>query len=166
MTMGTYILARFCAALRTFAAERSGTMAVEFGYILPAFLVTILCVGEVALAISDQMAVQVAARAGTHYGLEKPPVQNDMSPIIAAVQAAMPARWLGGDAGGTPVIAATLVCECEFSGAIQCGNVCGKGERLQSYLKVDVTKVHKSILSFQGLKATLNLKNTSMVRLQ
>ena len=151
---------------RAFLRNRSGTIAVEFAYMMPVFLVTLMCLGEVALAISDQMSVQAAARAGTHYGLQKPPAQGDVAPVIAAVEAAMPARWISGDDGGKPVIAAAVLCECEFTGPVQCGSACAKGERSQSFLKVDVTKVHKSILSFQGLKAQLSLKNTSMVRLQ
>lgn len=151
---------------QSFRRDGSGTIAVEFAYMMPVFMVVMLCLGEVALAISDQMSVQAAARAGTHYGLQKPPLQGNVAPVIAAVEAAMPSRWISGDGGGKPIIAAAVLCECELTGPVQCGSACAKGERSQSFLKVDVTKVHKSILSFQGLKASLSLKNTSMVRLQ
>lgn len=146
-----------------FYRAQDGSIAVEFGYMLPVLLLLALTVGEAAMAISEQMSVQSAARAGTHFGLEKPPVQGDMQPIINSVKAAMPAGWSGEE---QPTITAKIVCECEFTGPVQCGASCGKDERTQSFLQVDVTKRHSTMFSFQGWKPSVTLKNTSIVRLQ
>lgn len=152
--------------LRAFADLESGAIAVEFGYLLPVLLVLILAAGEVGFAISDQLTVQAAARAGTHYGLKMPPSAGNLGPVINSVKAALPGSWQTANAVNKPVVAASIECECEFTGPIQCGLSCAKGERSQSYLKVDVSKVHASVISLRGWKPRLTLKNSSRVRLQ
>jgi len=152
--------------MRAFLRAESGAIAVEFGYLLPVLLVLILAAGEIGFAISDQLTVQAAARAGTHYGLKMPPSAGNLGPVINSVKAALPANWQTPTATNKPVVAATIECECEFTGPIQCGLACAKGERSQSYLKVDVSKVHASVISLRGWKPQLTLKNSSRVRLQ
>ena len=146
--------------------NRSGNIAVEFSLLLPVILLLALAAAEAALAISDQMTVQAAARAGTHFGLAKPPVQGDMQPIIDSVRAAVPSGWIDPKNPNKAVIAASIVCECEFTGAIQCGLACAPSERLQSYLKVDVSKIHTGLVKIRGWSATMKLQNSSLVRIQ
>lgn len=140
-----------------------GTIAVEFGMIAPIVLVMLLGVIEVSSAISQNLAVQASARAGTDFGLTKPPVQGDMQPIVGAVKAAMPAGWAAD--GSKPNVKATLVCECEVSGPVACGGQCGQDERMQTYLKVDVTKNYTPIVNFRFFSTSVVFSNTSQIRL-
>lgn len=143
-----------------------GAIAVEFGFIAPVILVMLLGIVEVALALSNNMAVQAGARAGTHFGLIKPPVQGDMAPVTAAVKAALPSEWTSAGAQDAAQINATLTCECEVSGPIACTAPCGQGEKMQTYLKVDVSKVYTPLVTLRYFATNFEFKNSSQVRLK
>lgn len=134
--------------------------------VAPVILIMLLGVVEVSIAISNSLAVQGAARAGTHFGLTKPPVQGDMAPVIASVKAALPADWTAAGAADPAVIAATVVCECEQTGAIACGATCGAGEAKQEYLKVDVSKVYKPLVALRYFSTNYKFQNSSQIRLK
>lgn len=148
-----------------FDRASDGAIAVEFGMIAPIILVMLLGVIEVSSALSQNLAVQQAARAGTDYGMTRPPLQGDMAPIVKAVKAAMPPEWVSAGTQGDPSINATLVCECEVSGPIACGNQCAANEKKQTYLKVDVSKNYTPIVTFRFFNSSFNFSNTSQVRL-
>ena len=150
---------------RSFRSSRDGSIAVEFALIAPVVLVMLLGVIEVSSAISQNLSVQASARAGTDFGLTKPPVQGNVQPIIDAVKAAMPKDWASAASGGDPAITAALVCECEVTGAIACSSECGKGELKQTFLKVDVKKTYAPLVNFRFIKPTFKFSNTSQVRL-
>jgi Flp pilus assembly pilin Flp len=150
-------------ALQRLRADCRGAMAVEFGLIAPVVMLMMLGVVEASVAISTNLEVQAAARAGTHAGFTRPPTAGDMTPIIASTKAAMPADWLSGNNAAT--VAATLACECEVTGAVACGNPCGLGEAKQTYLRVEVTKNHAPLLSTKFFSPSFQLKQMSMVRL-
>jgi hypothetical protein len=149
-----------------FFGSHEGTIAVEFGLIAPVLLVMLLGLVEVSSAISTSLSVQGAARAGTHFGLTKPPVQGDLAPVIAATRAALPAEWTGSGATDAAEVSASLVCECEVTGAIACGIACSKGEKSLTYLKVDVSKVYTPIVKLHYFTNKYAFKNSSQVRLQ
>lgn len=142
-----------------------GTIAVEFGLIAPVMLVLLLGVLEVSSAISSSLAVQGAARTGSQYGLTRPPIQGDVSGIIAATRAALPQSWASDDAASTKVNA-TVACECEVTGAIACGGTCAAGEQMMSYLKVDVARIYKPIVALRYFSTGYEFKNSSQVRLK
>lgn len=152
--------------LRQFAGSLHGTIAVEFAMMAPVVLVMALGIVEIAVATSNGLAVQSAARAGTHYGLTKPPLQGDMSQIIAAVKAAMPASWTANGAADAPVITANLVCECEQTGPVACGAPCAKDEASLTYLKVDVSKTYTPIVTLRYFTPSFQFQNSSQVRLK
>ena len=85
-----------------FSVGDQGAIAVEFGLIFPVILVMLLGIVEASAAISANLQVQGAARTGAHFGLVKPPVQGDMSPIISATRAALPAGWVSGNTDTAP----------------------------------------------------------------
>ena len=149
-----------------FASANAGTMAVEFGFIAPVVIGLLLGVVEISQAISGQLQVQAAARAGSNFGLAKPPVQGNVQPVIDSVRAALPAEWLDSANANNAVVAATILCECEVSGPAQCGAPCGAGERSQTYLRVDVTKPYTPMLQIRYLPLSFTLRDTSLVRLQ
>jgi Flp pilus assembly protein TadG len=145
-------------------ASRDGAIAVEFGLIAPVLLVMLLGLVETSSAISTSISVQGAARAGTHFGLTKPPVQGDLAPVIAATRAAMPSGWTSGDDAAK--VSASLVCECEVTGSIACGNACNANEKSLTYLKVDVSKAYTPIVKLHYFTSNYTIKNSSQVRLQ
>ena len=149
-----------------FCKAPDGVIAIEFAFIAPVMLVLMLGVIEASLAISDKLTVQSAARAGTHFGLTKPPVQGNMAPIVAAVRAAMPADWATANNGGAPQINASLYCECQVTGPAACGAPCAAGEAQMTYLKVQVQKLYKPLLSFRNFAPSFTFNNTSTVRLK
>lgn len=152
--------------VRRFAAANDGVMAVEFAFIFPVVLVMLLGLIETAMAISNNLAVQAAARAGTHFGLIKPPLQGDMQPILNSVRAALPAEWVASGAANPAQYSASLLCECELTGAIACGNPCAAGEQSLTYLKVDVSKVYTPIVTLRYFSASYAFQNSSQVRLK
>lgn len=146
-----------------FSGASDGAIAVEFGMIAPVILVMLLGVIEVASAISQNLAVQASARAGTDFGLTKPPLQGDMQPVVNAVKAAMPPEWTSD--GSNPTVNASLACECEVSGPVACGGQCGQNERMQTYLKVDVSRSYTPIVTFRFFTTSFRFSNSSQVRL-
>ncbi len=150
----------------TFSKCSRGAIAVEFGFIAPVILVMLLGIVEVALALSNNLAVQSAARAGTHFGMIKPPVQGDMAPVTAAVKAALPSEWTSAGAEDAAQINASLTCECQVSGPIACNAPCGQGEQMQTYLKVDVSKVYTPLVTLRYFAPSFQFKNSSQVRLK
>jgi Flp pilus assembly protein TadG len=149
-----------------FVGARDGAIAVEFGLIAPVMLVMLLGLVEVSSAISTSLSVQGAARAGTHFGLTKPPVQGDLGPVIAATRAAMPADWSSGGSSSGAQVSASLVCECEVTGPIACGKACNANEKSLTYLKVDVSKAYTPIVKLHYFASNHTFKNSSQVRLQ
>ncbi len=153
-------------SIRAFAVARAGNIAVEFGFIAPVVLIMLLGVAEVSVAISNQLTVQAAARAGAHYGFMKPPVQGNMQPVIDSVKAAMPAKWVAIANSSKATIAASVTCECELTGAAVCGAPCAAGERSLTYLKIDVAKKYEPLVKIQHVTSNFVLRDTVMVRLQ
>ena len=150
---------------KSFAASGDGSIAVEFGFILPVILTMLLGIVEASLAISNQLTVQAAARVGTQFGLTKPPVQGNVQPVVDAARAALPQEWTGAGADGPATVAANLACECEFTGPAACGSPCGAGERSQTYLRVVVTKPYRPLVKIRYFSPQFVLKDTSLVRL-
>lgn len=159
-------MSRAARAGRRFQAADNGTIAVEFGLVAPVVLVLLLGVVESSLAISDNLSVQAAARAGTHFGLTKPPLQGDMSSVIASARAAMPTDWAVPNGTNSAVVIASLKCECEITGPAVCGMPCGLGEASQTYLRVEVSKTYKPLLSSRYFSPSFQFKNASLVRLK
>jgi TadE-like protein len=157
---------RLRRGVRGFAAASDGVMAVEFAFIFPVVLVMLLGLIETAMAISNNLAVQAAARAGTHFGLIKPPLQGDMAPILNSVRSALPAEWVASGAADPAEYSASLVCECELTGAIACGNPCAAGEQSLTYLKVDVSKLYTPLVKLRYFSTTYKFQNSSQVRLK
>lgn len=157
---------RLARMSKRLAASRDGVIAVEFGLIAPVILALVLGVVEVSRAIDNSMSIQTATRAGTHFALAKPPVQGDMSQIVASVRAALPTDWVSSNDGSAPQISASMVCECEITGPAACGAPCGVGEASQTYIRVEVQKLYKPLISFRYFAPSYQLKNASMVRLK
>lgn len=159
-------LTRSLCQARQLIARQDGSIAVEFGVLLPVILAIMLGLVEIAMAVSDQLTVQGAARAGTQYGMQSPPKNGDVEPVIASVKAALPADWTAEGASDPAEISASVACECELTGSIACGDPCASGERKQSFLRVDVSKRHQTIVNFYDWSPNIVLSNTSQVRLQ
>lgn len=156
---------RLVTHIRRFCSGKSedGSIAVEFATISPVLLIMLLGVIEVSSAINQNLSVHAAARAGTDFGLTKPPVNGDVQPIINAAKASMPTSWSSD--GSNPDVKASLVCECEVTGAVACGGQCAAGERMQTYLKVDVTKAYTPVVNFRFMSSSMKFSNTSQIRL-
>lgn len=149
-----------------FAQREDGAIAVEFGFVFPLVLVMLLGIVEASAAISANLSVQGAARTGAHFGLVKPPIQGDMTSIISATRAALPAEWVSTSAANPATIAASIACECELTGPVACGVPCSAGEQSMSYLKVDVSKVYTPLVALRYFSPSFVFKNSSQVRLK
>ncbi|MEQ1669520.1 MAG: TadE family protein [Hyphomicrobium sp.] len=151
---------------QNFTTSHEGAIAVEFAFIAPVILIMLLGVVEVSSAISSNLTVQAAARAGTHYGLTTPPVQGDMTPVINSVKAALPVAWTAAGAATPATINASVICECENTGPVACGGTCAAGENKQEYLKVDVSKPYKPIVTPRYFATNFVFTNSSQIRLK
>lgn len=155
-----------CGFWRTFRGDRKGTTAIEFAVVSPAIFALFLGIAEVSQAISTQMTVQAATRAGVHFGLTKPPVQGNVQPVIDSVRATLPAEWSDQQNASRATVTAAIFCECEIAGPAACGVPCGQGDRSQTFLRVDVAKPYEPLVELRFLSPSLTLTDTSMVRLQ
>ena len=149
----------------SFAHAQGGAIAVEFGMIFPLILVMLLGIIEVSTAISANLSVQAAARAGAHFGLAKPPVQGNVTPIVNAVKAALPAQWIT-DTEAPAEISANLLCECELTGPVQCGVQCAAGEQTLTHLQVNVAKLYTPLVTLRYFSPTFKFQNSTQVRLK
>ena len=157
---------RFRTAARSFGWCRRGAIAVELAFVAPVGIVLLMGVMEVSRAISHKMMLQAAARAGTNFGLIKPPKQGDLIPVTDAVRAGLPSHWQATGDSASAQITTAIQCQCEQTGAIACGAPCGAGERNQSFLRIDVSKQYVPLIKLPYWLPPVTLKNTSMVRLQ
>lgn len=166
MVAGKKWVAAQRARTARFIAAKTGTIAVEFALVVPVVMILFLGIAEASAAISNQLTVQAAARAGAHFGFTKPPVAGNMQPVIDSVKAAMPSAWLNASDPDKATVAASMVCECELTGAIACGTPCAAGEKALTFLKIDVAKKYKPLVPVRHFSTNFTLRDTAMVRLQ
>src|SRR5262249_51528636 len=110
-------------------------------------------------AFSSGCAVQGAARAGTQYGMMSPAHYNDFAGMRNAAL----------DNAGNPssmTATASQFCACSIGGARQgCPASCASGNA-QTYIQVDVGMPYTTLASYPGIPSPLNLRATSIVRVQ
>lgn len=157
---------RLLSSIARAGRETRGAIAVELGIIMPVLLLLCLGLAEGSRAISHQLTIQAAARAGTAYGVVKPPVEGNTDAITGAAKAVLPDYWNTAAADDKASVTASLICQCEVSGAIQCGGTCASGERLQSFIQVDVRKRYVPLFGGPSWFPAMTLSDTSVVRLQ
>jgi Flp pilus assembly protein TadG len=142
-----------------------GSISVELGFIAPMILLLVLGTIEVSMAISSNMTLQLAARAGTNHGLASPPASGNTAAVVASARAALPSDWLTATPNPA-LVAASIICECALTGAVACGGSCAAGEAKHQYLKVDVSRTYQTIFSSRYFSPSFAMANMSMVRLQ
>lgn len=141
-------------------------MAVELSLVAPVLLLIMLGAFEVSQIIDSQLTLQNAARIGTNQALIRPPVQSDVSDIVAAVRQTLPSGWTGVHGSGNAQITAALQCECSNGGAIACTATCASGLTKQTYVSVTVSRPHTTHFQSVALPASVNLSASSIIRLQ
>jgi hypothetical protein len=82
------------------------------------------------------------------------------------VRAALPPEWVTAEAETPAEVSATLLCECELTGAVQCGVQCAAGEQSMTYLKVDVAKTYTPLVTLRYFSPAFKFQNSTQVRLR
>jgi Flp pilus assembly protein TadG len=126
---------------RRVAADRAGSVMIEFAIGLPVLLLLVVGMLDLGRFGLQKSAMLQGARAGAQYGLVAP---NDSVNINSTAQSAT---------GLTGVTAtSTKFCECVSGTAVGCGTTCTGGGSPKTYITVNTTKTFASVLSV----ATLN----------
>jgi Flp pilus assembly protein TadG len=140
-------------------AVRRGTAAMEFGLAIPIFLILTVGTVEIGFAVFEGMQVTNSVEAGALYAVKN---GFDVTGISNAVANAT------GTAGITAAPAPTQFCGCPSTTGIvtaTCGAACASGGTAGTYVQVNGTYTHQTILGTPtfGLPTTLTAK--SIVRI-
>jgi Flp pilus assembly protein TadG len=140
--------------------SRRGTVAVEFGLLLPVLSAMVVAVTDLSLGFSRKMAVQEAAEAGAQYAAVHGWSSGGVTSAITSATSlsgitATPAPTATcGCASGTSIVAAT------------CGTTCTGGRPAGTYVTSSAQYTYSMILSYPGLSNPLTLSASTTVRTQ
>jgi hypothetical protein len=146
---------------RIWRRNDSGTVAIEFGLLVPVLLALIGITAELGFAMYESMQVNNAAETGALYAARN---GYDASGISAAVTGAT----------GTPGITATPApaqfCGCPGAGGITevtcvAPPPCTDGSPAGQYARISASLSHQKILPGVGLPLPATLTAHSIVRL-
>ncbi len=154
------------SALRRGIKCASGAFAVEFALITPILLMLLLAGFDVSLAVFRKMELEGAAKIATQYGMLRKPVQGDLTAIQESAKNVLPAAWFAPEATDPATVTANLSCLCPSSGAIACTLTCPPGELRETYLNVQITKVHNTLFDYPWMSSNFSLQSNASVRLQ
>jgi Flp pilus assembly protein TadG len=136
-----------------------GTAAIEFALIIPFLLIILVGLTEVGLFAYQGMQVQNAVEAGAIYVAKK---GWNAAGISSAVMNA------SGTEGITASPAPTQFCGCPSAAGIvaaTCGVTCASGGTTGTYVKINATLAHETILTYPGLTVPTSLSAQVIVRI-
>ncbi|HJS61579.1 MAG TPA: TadE/TadG family type IV pilus assembly protein [Pseudolabrys sp.] len=139
----------------------SGTVAIEFGLLVPVLLALIGITAELGFAMYESMQVNNAVGSGALYAAKN---GYDASGISAAVTGAT------GTPGITATPAPTQFCGCPGASGITVTTClspppCTDGSRPGRYVRINASLSHQTILPNVGLPLPATLTAHSIVRL-
>jgi hypothetical protein len=140
--------------------RRHGTAAIEFALLAPLLVILLTGLIEMGFGAYEAMEVQEAAEAGAQFAALH---GWDADGIAAAVVNAV------GGAGITASPDPQQFCGCATgTGILQqgCATTCSDGRAAGSYIQVNATIPHHSILPFPGTPLPDTLSGQSTIRIQ
>jgi len=140
--------------------DRSGVAAVEFGFMIPIFVLMVVSVTDIGLRVYRKMQVEAAAQVGVQYAITH---GFDESAISAAVTSATNAT------GITASPAPRSYCGCVSGSSIvtvTCGATCPGGAMAGTYTTVSAQASYSTIVDYVVVPANYNFSAQSTVRLQ
>ena len=148
----------------SFFIDRSGVAAVEFALVAPILLFALVGIIDTALYIHDKMKVEAAARASVDYVIKS---NGDDEALMMSV---LSGYFDDGSSENTWQDAldyeVSLYCECASDGVeMDCSESCDAGDYKRRYFGVEVSKLHKTLMSYPGLPPTMTLQGGAKIRL-
>jgi Flp pilus assembly protein TadG len=135
-----------------------GVAALEFAIAAPVLLIMLTGMVELGYRMFESMQVQNAAEAGALYVARH---GWDSAGISAAVVNAT------GISGLTATPAPSKFCGCPAAGAIAiaaCASICSGGAAAGSYVQINASLVHQTILPYAGTALPATLTGSAIVR--
>jgi len=136
----------------------SGTAALEFALFAPLLLIMLVFAVELGDGVFEAMQVQNAAEAGALYVAKH---GWDSAGISAAVENS------SGASGMTASPAPSVFCGCPVAGAITanaCAQACPDGSAASSYVQINATLAHQTILTYPGMVSPTTVTGRAIVR--
>ena len=139
-----------------FARSQRGTAMVEFALVLPVFLFLLIGMIETGRYMYFAILASHAARAGVQYGAQSNVTASDTAGMInAATQDGQSlANWT-----------VTVNHFCLNNGAAATCPVGQPGSTIAYYVQVKVTGTFTSLLNYPGIRNTLPITSTAVMRL-
>ena len=146
---------------RRLRRSRRGNVAIEFGFMVPIFILLTLAAVELGRLGSEWMRLEHAADAGTQYGIYDQGNAGDIPGMIKA------ARSDADDTTNQLTIGARRYCRCPGSGTeVSCSTTCPDGKFSPMYVEVSVSSNLAAMIPLMGLPLSypISVKHTSRVR--
>lgn len=137
---------------------RRGSAAIEFALAIPILLVLVAGTAEIGFGVHEAMQVYNSVEAGALYASKH---GFDVTGISNAVVNAT------GTSGITATPAPTSFCGCPSAGGVApatCGAVCGGGGTAGTYVRVNASYTHETILNYPSFGLPTILTAQSIVR--
>ena len=140
---------------------RKGNVAIEFGFMVPIFVLVTLAAVELGRLGSEMSRITHAAKAGTQYGIQDQSNANDISGIIQAV------RDNAEDANNELTVSARRYCRCPGQSVdLPCTDSCTDDKFAPMFVEVNVSHDLAAVFDYLKLPVTypLAVRSTSRVR--
>ena len=146
---------------RRLRRSRRGNVAIEFGFMVPIFILLTLAAVELGRLGSEWMRLEHAADAGTQYGIYDQGNAGDIPGMISA------ARSDADDTTNQLGISARRYCRCPESTTDEpCSTTCADGKFSPMYVEVSVSRDLAAMIPLMGLPLSypIAVTHTSRVR--
>lgn len=152
-------LAALCRRLRRCPR---GNVAIEFGFMVPVFLLVVLAAAELGRLGIEWATVTNAAKAGAQYGVQD---QSNAADIAGMIQAA---RDDAGDVNNLLTVAARQYCRCPGTTVeTPCSDECVADTTFAPmYVEVTVSESLSAIYAYANLPASYAISVTSTSRVR
>jgi Flp pilus assembly protein TadG len=146
--------------LRQVLGNRRGSVAMEFGLLIPVLSTAVVGVTDLSLGFVRKMAVQDAAEAGAQYaalhGFSSSAISSAITGAtnLSGVSATPAPSSSCGCASGTSIATAT------------CGSTCASGQKAATYVTSSAQYTYTMILNYPGLSNPVTLSAATTIRIQ
>jgi len=133
---------------------------IEFGLLVPIFLMLTVCTIDLGAAAYDEMQVENAAQAGSEYAAVH---GYNTASISGAITSAT--RLSGITASPAP----SEFCGCPSTTSIAsatCGSTCSDGSMAGTYVNASAAVTYTTLIHYPLFPATFTFVNTATARIQ
>jgi Flp pilus assembly protein TadG len=141
-------------------ANVDGLGGIEFGLLMPVFLMLTVCTIDLGMGFYDVMQLENAAQAGSEYAAVH---GYHVGAISSAITSAT------GLSGVSAAPAPTEFCGCPGSSSVAtatCGSTCPDGSYTGTYVTTSATLVYRTFLHYPLLPAQFTFVNSATARIQ